>query len=394
MDYSFLKLYNSIEESINDNDFKSSNLWYFNMIQLSPSETYSQKTNFSSGISFDSDINCYIVDLNDNILKDITNNVFTDEFVDSNGNNQVKIEIVNINEDFYYQNVSLRIDVVSSNAKYYTRPIYVSNKNIDRTYRFDYKGLSNMDGLSYANSDFTQSIRLRLDLSSLNNNSEIGEYYQISNGNTVSTRPLKKLSKTFTLSNIDSFTFLRFQELLLHDIIYIDGIRVSNKPLLEPGENIGRSNLFKASFNAFLNDKEQYSYTYQIYNGLVYDSFFPSGNYITGTSFSAFDIVFSEEILLNTGSIYVYDSDGNLVISFDQSNMSVTLGNVLKTTVTSTIMENPSNGSYYVHVDEGLVTGILGETNEAINDNSTWNFTLRDADYDNADYNNEDYYTN
>jgi hypothetical protein len=53
---------------------------------------------------------------------------------------------------------------------------------------------------------------------------------------------------------------------------------------------------------------------------------------------------------------------------------------------------NYTNDTYYVNISSGLVSGI-GVNNQAINDNITWTFTLRDADFLGTDFNNSDFFT-
>ena len=52
----------------------------------------------------------------------------------------------------------------------------------------------------------------------------------------------------------------------------------------------------------------------------------------------------------------------------------------LKIISTGTPVQNLANGTYYVNLDAGLVTG-LGVLNEAITDSTTWTFTITDGYY-------------
>ena len=393
MDYSFLKLYNSIEQAVNDNEFNSSQLLYYIPIQLSPNETYSQKTNFDGGISLSSDFNTYVVDVDGNILNEITPNVFTEEFIDQNGNTQVKIEIINIGFDYYGRTVFIKIDENNSNVDYFTRPIRITNKDLDRTLRFDYYGLSNKEGLSYVESGFKQSIRLRCELSDIINNSEVGEYYQISNGNTISTRPLKKLQKSFIIENFDIFTFYRFQELLFHDIIYVDGIRLTDKPIIESGGRIGRTNMIKGSFNAYFNDNDAYTYEYQIFQGLQITAFEPTGNTIICGTLTQIVYTFNINVILQNGNVNVFDSESTLIHSFNQSDMSV-IDNQLIVDTAGTPLENPAFGLYYVNITNGLVLSVLGEENEAINFDLQYSFTISEGQFNRLQFNNNQFLVN
>ena len=387
MDYSFLKLYDSIDDALNDNKFKDASLCYYTNIQLFNNEPYLQMTNYEGGISFSSDFSAYIVDNCDNILKDVSDRIFMEEFVDEDGNTQIKIEFVNLDSNYYGRAVFIRITANTTNVSYYTRPIKITNKQPNKTYRLDYSNNSNLEGLSYVNAGCYQSMRLSMKFTGYSNSSEVGDYYQISTGNNISTRFLKNVGESFLIENIDTYTFLRLQEVLLHDIIYIDGKRVTNKPILEQADRIGQSNLFKATFTAFFNESDTYDYTYQIFNGLNIINYVPFGEYTTGTTFLEVSFDTDIDITLNTGNITIYNSLGTLQDTFDETSMVVS-GNNLTIATSLTY----SDDTYYVNITEGLVSGI-GIDNTAIVDDTTWTFRLKPADYSVADYSPTDYNT-
>lgn len=389
MDYSFLKLYNSLNESLNDNKFKDANLLYQTSIQLFPDETYLQITNYKGGISIGFDSEVFVVDCFDNVLADITNNVFIDQFVDVNGFTQCKIEFVNLGVDFHGRKVMIKFKINSSDAVYYTKPIKISKKESVRTYRFDYTNNQNMDGISYASAVAYQSIRLALKFTGYTNNSEVGEYYQISTGNNISTRFLRKIGENFLAQNIDIFTFERLQQVFIHDVIYIDGKRITNKPVLEPQEQIGNTDLIKANFSAYLNEDDTYVYEYQIFKGLVVSDFNPFGVVTFCDIDGTLSITFNLDVNIGTGNIKLYDADTNTLLrTWNESEFFLSDTNILSVGGVSSFLN--SMGSYYVTVSDGVVNSLnidfLGFTNS-----STWAFSISDGDYDDADYDNNDY---
>jgi hypothetical protein len=250
-----------------------------------------------------------------------------------------------------------------------------------------------MEGISYVSAVAYQSIRLALKFTGYSNNSEVGEYYQISTGNNISTRFLRKMGENFIAQNIDIFTFERLQEVFMHDIIYIDGKRLTNKPILEPQEQIGNTDLIKANFTAYLNENDTYEYEFQVFDGLVLSNYNPFGLYLTGYQIDALSVDTNINIELLTGSLRVYDSSDTLIYDFNESDMVINSDTQLKIISTGTPVQNLPNGTYYVNVDAGLVTG-LGVLNEAITDSTTWTFTITDGDYSSNDYNTNDYFTN
>ena len=386
MDYSFLKLYDTINDALNDNEFKDSGITYYTNIQLFTDEPYLQMTNYEGGLSIDSDFTCFIVDTCGNTLIDITDNVFIEEFF-SEKNTQCKIEFVNIPSNFYGRAVVIKIVQNSSDAVYFTRPVKITNKGSLRTYRIDYTNNSNLPGLTYDNADCYQSIRLSMKYVGKSNESEVGEYYQISTSNNISTRFLKKIGSNFLVENIDTYTFDRLQEVLLHDVIYIDGKRITNKPILEPSDRIGQTNLFKSTFSAYINEEDTYDFQYQVFDGFLLNNFYPFGSYSTGTEFIKVSFESNLDLTLNTGTLSIYNSGGTLQDTFTEADMSVT-GNEL--TIPTSL--NYSDDDYYVNVSEGLVSAI-GIENEPINDTFTWAFKLKPADYSATDYSATDYNT-
>lgn len=379
---SFLKLYDSLYSAINDDLFKNKQVSYFTSIQLSPNETYLQVTDYTGGISISSDFEAYIVNSCDDELLDITEHVFIQEFIDYNGQTQCKIEIVNINKDFGGRAVQIRIDQNTSDVKYYTRPIKITNKDIDKTYRFDY----------YNDYDCYESIRLLMRLSSLQNNTEVSDYFQISTGNNISFRPLKQIDRQFSIDNIDTTTFLTLQDILLRDIVYIDGVRMTNKPVLEFDERIGFSNVAKANFVASMNDYDVYAYTYQIFEGFDYINFTPIGSNSIGNISNDLIIEFSSNVVLNTGFIEIYEGV-NLVESYDETDITVIGNKAYVYDVFGVGNDIDTNGNYYVLVSEGLFSSVLGMENEAITSSSEWEIIITQGDFDGNDFDSNDFLT-
>ena len=393
MDYSFLKFYDSITESLNDTEFKDAGLTYFLSIQLSPSETYLQTTNYEGGLSFGGNFEAYIVDNCDNSLKDITANVFIEEFNNADGDVQNKIEIVSIGEDFFGRAVFIKLYHPVSGLSYYTRPVLITDNNLQKTFRFDYTNNQNLLGISYENALCTQSIRLMFKFSGFNNNSNVGGYYQISTANTISTRLLKQISNSYIAERIDTYTFDRLQKLFEHDTIYIDNVRLTTNPILEAGERMGQTNLFSANFEAYINKSDTFTFAYQIFSGSSILGFTPTGSFVTGTTITEYGIDFSSVVEIGTGTVKVYDlSDDSLLVTYTQDDFTVVSNTTIRASSSGSAGENPPNGTYYVHVTEGLVTA-LGSPNEAITDNSTWTFNLKDSDFDATDFNSDDFLT-
>lgn len=388
IDYSFLKLSDSIADAQKMGDSPIVTHYNLSSIQLLPDRAYLQITNFNGGISLDSDCEAFVVDCNDNVLADITDNVFIEEFTDSNGNNQCKIEYINLGVDFYRQTVQIKFDMLASDAVFYTNPINITAYQANETVYFEYRNYDDFKGIGYTNANVYQSISLRMWFDIPIDNTEVEDYFQISRENTISARALMKLFERYQVDYINRFTFDRLNVLLKHELIYLDGVRVTNKPVVSSEDREGDSNFFVTNFEVAKNYNDTKLYSYQIYEGFDYVNFEPSGYSVVCDSIAELNIVFTGNVTLKTGFISVYDSSDTLIDTFIQSDMSV-LGNTLTVDTIGSAFENPATDDYYFYVSGGLVESIFNEPNEAIYDNTTWTLTVSEGDYASGDYSDD-----
>ena len=392
VDYSFLRLKDNLTSALDINDSPVTTHFFYNPIQLLPTKSYLQITNFDGGIYLDSDCEVFVVDCNDTTLADITDNVFIEEFIDSNGNNQCKIELVNLGVDFYRNTVLLKFDMLFSDAVFYSNPINITSYQSERTVFFKYKNYDDFAGIGYTNANAWQSISLSMYYDIPIDETETEDYFQISKNNTISARALEKHFKQYLIEQINSFTFERANKMFKHNLVYADNVRVTNKPVLSSDDRQGDSNVFATDVRLAKDYNDRSSYEFQVFEGLILSNYMPSGLYASGLVIDGLSADAPVDLTLNTGTASVYNSSGTLIQTFTESNMNVT-GNQLKVVTIGSPVENLADGSYYVNISEGLVSG-LGINNEAINDDSTWTFNIRVPDFASADFNNTDFFTN
>jgi hypothetical protein len=201
MDYSFIKL-SKIEDNENP---KISQINYSDCVQLLPSESYLQITNNIDGIAFDTDFAVFVVNCQNDTLADITTNVSIFEFTDINGIQQIAFELNFLTIDFGFQPVKLKFVKTTGSDIWYSNEILITEEAEEQTTRFDYKANGYFHGISYDVLDFYQSIRLRCFFDRLDNETEVKDYYQISKGNTISTRALFKELSQYKFVNINPF---------------------------------------------------------------------------------------------------------------------------------------------------------------------------------------------
>lgn len=389
VDYSFLRLKESIIDALNTGDSPVSTHIYQSCIQLLPDRQYLQLTNVNGGVALGSNFECFVVDCQNNILADVTDNIFLEEFIDLQGQTQLAIEIINLGVDFYNTTVLLRFDKLASDYKLWTNPINITAYQQHQTSYFEYKNYNDYLGIPYTASQKWQSISVRTYFDIPIDESETQDYYQVSNGNTISARALIKEFERYQIDYIDTFTFRRLNALLKHDLIYVDEIRVTNKTSVSSEDREGDSNWFATNFTIAKNYKERKIYTLQIYEGLQLVSCFPDGVYVSGTTFETAAFTFSQSIALQTGIISFYESNGTLIQTFTQDDMSV-VGAVLTIDLTDTDIEALDNGSYYIQISPNLVSA-FGIGFVGVLDDTTCTFSLQPADYDSVDY-SDDYF--
>jgi hypothetical protein len=393
MDYSFIKLNDSLEQAISVGDFKNTQISYYTSVQLSPTESYLQKTNSPTGIVFNLTYSVEVIDECENVLADITPNVFINQYIDAGGLPQCDIEYVNLTVDFYGRAVIIRFTNTSTGTKWYTNPIKITNKEIEKTTRFDYKNYENLEGFAYEVSPLYQSIRINAEYVKPLDESEVGEYYQISTKNTISTRLLEKTAHSYSSQGLDLQTYYALKKVFAHNEIYADFIRVTTNPTLKEDDRKGRTNLIPATFKIYRNDSDVYTYDYQIFEGLNLVSLYasPGGYYTTCSVDPNLEMVFDIPITLGTGTIQIYNTfSSTLVVGYTEADM-VVVGNTLTIAdVFGTDNDVPANGNYYILVSSGLVSA-LGIEYEGISSLLEWNFVFSLGMYDGTDYDNNEY---
>ena len=383
MDYSFIRFSETLAEAGNQRNSPLANILYSNAIQLLPNEHYLQKTNVEDGISFDGDFKATIVDCSDNELADITSSVAIYEYLDRNGVNQLDFEIYKVGVDFGRQPIYLKLKHTTSDAVYYSNPFLITDIDSDQTTRFDYFNHSYFQGISYDKTDFYQSIRLNLYFQGLEDKTEVSDYYQISTGNTISTRPLYKQLELYKSDSFNNFAFERTNILLLSDVVYIDGVRMSNKTTLKSGVRVGRTNDFNTDFACYKNYNEKYLPYPFIYVPLFLATYIPNDVYslsilplnITGT--------FNKLVTKDTGTIKLY-KESILIATYSESDIAIS-GNTFSVPFNGVVSEI---GNYSVEVSAGLFMNGLDVFSGTI-----WNFSVILGEFDNNDFDNNEFLT-
>ena len=278
----------------------------------------------------------------------------------------------------------MKLKHTTSDAVYYSNPFLITDIDSNQTSRFDYFNHSYFQGISYDKTDFYQSIRLNLYFQGLEDKTEVSDYYQISTGNTISTRPLYKQLELYKSDSFNNFTFERTNILLLSDVIYIDGIRMSNKTTLKSGVRVGRTNDFNTEFACYKNYKEKYLPYPFIYVPLFLSSYSPNDVYSLATLPLTISGNFNRNITKGIGTIKLY-KESVLIATYSENDISVVANSfsVPFSGVVSTI------GDYLVEVSDGLFMNGL-----YVFSGITWNFSVIVGEFDSNDFDNVEFLTN
>jgi hypothetical protein len=278
-DFSFLRLKETFAEALKVDDFTNLDLRYWDTIRLSPKENYLQTTNLTEGFSFNGNYRVYLIDLCQKVLVEITDNVAIEEFTDENGKRQFSFELLTLGQDFQNEPICLKFVHTVSDSVLYSNPFVLTEYDIENTIRFDYRSYGNFEGVDYGRSLKTQSIRVAGYFTGYLDETETKNYYQISTSNTVSSRSLIKRGAKYHIQRVNAFSFFRYNLVLNHDVIYLNGVRVTNKTILKASEQEGASNVTGADFNVYTDLNDTFTPELQIFEVLGLLTFEPTGNY-------------------------------------------------------------------------------------------------------------------
>lgn len=387
MDYSFLKFSSSISESIKSVGNPSiARIVHTSPIQLHPQERYLQITNVENGIIFNGDYTAEIVNCNDEVLSDITDSFAIYEFIDANGLNQIGFEFYT-KSDYNFNSVHIKLTHTTGLEVYYTNPFYSTSEFIENTTRFDYKSSGRFNGISYDKINYFQSIRLMSYFDNVENDTETKEYYQYSTGNTISSRAQYKQKSNYKFDYIDVFTYERLNVLLIHDVVYVDSKRLTNKPQAKSNERQGFSNFFESNFQAYINKSETLQDVSYILTRLQLLNGSPDAIYTLATLPNILTLQFSKSFIQGIGSVTIKNGVGSIIATYGYNDFTK-VSNTLTVDITGVVPIDTTNEVFTVNLPDGFVKDDVTELIETIFD-----FEVVLPHYDSNDYNSNDYLT-
>jgi len=383
LDFSFLRLLPSFDLAKSDKMTDTTKFYNFGVC-LHPQEHYLQITNSEVSIAFDDSYKVDIVDCNNEVLKDVTENVFINEFQDINGIYQLAFEVVNINEDFYGKTVYFKFTQTSNTDNvYYSNGVKITADYIKDTFRLDYKSYSYYEGISYDRANFYQNIRL-FGYFNLPNAKEDNKNYTKIGGNVTRARITQNTEYNYNIDLLDTFTFERLQRALNSDIVYLNSYAFNNTESLAVGDRKDKTNLFDANFKGVFDYTDSYDDVYQIASSFKLINTTPEGLYTLATLPSFLVLTFNKNITLLSGEIKLIDLSDNSVLNTITTG-GVSLNEFVNISFTTAIT---TNGNYKITISDSMFSG-MGQFlpyTEIF-------FTVSDGDYLNTDY-STDYFIN
>ena len=345
-------LYNNKALDLNAN----AEIGYLNQIILRPNAFYCQKLPFLT----DNEYSVFVADLCGNNLQEITEHCYF---------SLNYIEFTSV-FDFYGQYVCLKIvNNINPIDIWFSNPIFIT----DEFYSVDliYKNISeNYKQRSGLNCYFTRAVQ----------ESEVKTYVQES-GTKVSGKATFTEMKKYVFEQLDNFNYRNINTALANTIVYLDSLRITDKPLLKDADIEGSQNTFQSELTASVNYNDSFDYQLQIAEPLELVSYYPSTIYTLDSVENRITLIFNHSVDSVSSSIIKLYKVDVFYINLDLIQINST---TFEQDYTFT-----ENGSYEIRIESGkFISNLYGITEAFI-----LPFVIADADYDDEDYDNDEYLT-
>ena len=342
-------LYNNKALDLNAN----AEIGYLNQIILRPNTFYCQKLPFLT----DDEYSVFVADLCGNNLQEITEHCyFSFDY----------IEFASV-YDFESDAVIIKIvNNINPNDILYSNPLLITANFLIT--EIDYKDISD---------NYMQSAGIKAYFTRAVQESEVKTYVQES-GTKVSGKATFTEMRKYIFEKLDNFVYRRLNLALARSIVYLDTLRVTDKPLMKDGDIEGSQNTFQSELTASVNYNDTYTRAFQIAEPLELLSYYPSTIYTLDSVENRITLTFNHSVDSVSSSIIKLYKNDVFYINLDLIQIdSNTFEQVYNFT---------ENGSYKIEIESGKFMSSLYGITEAF----ILPFVIADADYD-ADYDDEDY---
>ena len=212
----FINFYNTQDEalSINASDVIVYSMSY--AIRVRPNDIkVVQTTNTIGGIELE-DWEAVIIEAISGDELDVTNNFsILNNITDDNGNNQFVWSLENVDADYKYRRVYLRVRNLIGST-FYSNYFFLTDMDKERYTRIDYRDKPN---------DYLNSINIGIYKWHDSKQMEIGTYYEQSTKRTVTTTIKSQPYERWRTDYINNDLYIAFTDVLENKEVYIDFVR-------------------------------------------------------------------------------------------------------------------------------------------------------------------------
>ena len=235
-----INIFKSLNEAMYFKNSQINTQFVFSGVQLLPNNPikYIQVTETPNGINLEDWI-VKVYSLCGKELGDITNNFMVESLTNStNGNPQLYWSLQNINQDFGWQLVYLKITQVLGET-FYTQPFRLTSIESEKTTQINYK---------FKESDEIQSLGFNLWYDDEYLLQELTTYYEESTKSWVSAGMEQGYIEMWKTELMHKSVLLKLKEIMGLPYVYINGIRASLKEASETPKKVAQENFSEMTF--------------------------------------------------------------------------------------------------------------------------------------------------
>lgn len=268
-DFSILRLRPTLQDALRLSDPLVSTINYHSFVHVKPTDRVLQMTNLKDDIDLSGGFTAKLLQINGQEIADITSIVGVAGFTDQYGVKQIAFEIAPIGVDYFAEYLVLQLSNTEEQS-WYSSPFICSELQSEQTTLLQYSCDAYFKGFDYAallgsdNMPFMQTIRVAAYYHQPADEVEDAQYNQISTGFAISPRLRIYQKNAYKCEYLTPHLYRALQVALAHDVIYLDGIRVTDRPKIKMNDRLGNTNLLPCEFIASMNVNEVYDDGFQI----------------------------------------------------------------------------------------------------------------------------------
>ena len=346
-------LYNNKALDLNAN----AEIGYLNQIILRPNVFYCQKLPFLT----DDEYSVFVADLCGNNLQEITEHCyFSFDY----------IEFASV-YDFEADAVIIKIvNNINPNDIWYSNPLLITANFL--TTEIDYKDISD---------SYMQSAGIKAYFTRAVQESEVKTYVQES-GTKVSGKATFTEMRKYIFEKLDNFVYRRLNLALARSIVYLDSLRITDKPLMKDGDIEGSQNTFQSELTASVNYSDTYTRAFQIAEPLELVSYYPSTIYTLDSVENRITLIFNHSVdSISSSAVKLYKDDV-FYINLDLIQIN--------STTFEQVYNFTENGNYSIEIESGkFINTLYGQT-----DQMSLEFFIFDGEFERTEFDNTEFLVN